>query len=1617
MAWLSIGAYAQTNRLYIPDITMSRGGEATLSVFMDNVDEVTAVEFTLEVPAGFTINPLSATLAERAQNHQITARKLKNGKYKFLVMSQSNALIDGIAGRLFTVRVQSPDNVTDDGEYPLTISDAVMSTQSGANILQEADGGIVIIRSMPNLHVVSLECSEPIAGKSLTVKWKVRNDGRGSTSDTEWKDYLWLVPNISVGTSMIGTKMLTAVDNVSALATGESYENTVNVPLDERIYGNYDLVVTSNMYGAKNIDYSQTGGVPPIPYAPDDNDYGFLTAQGDASYVTVDEENEYNGKSDNFFYKRIDIQVPPLPDIQVPSVVVEVDTTGVGDSASGSSVSMTNFYSGKKVKVTATIANKGGGDIDSTSIKNILYISPSPELISSSRQLSSKDINIALKANEAMTITFIAEVPEKWSGNTYFVVKADEEDAVYELGNTENNIGSSVMVDVLVAPGADLVPYDLNFPLQLSVGRSFSFGYSVRNDGVGLPAGYDRIVHDLDYNYYDRDVFLSSHFGYDFSSDSDYQNYSYILSWLLSNGKAGVYNPYYKRHTWTDYIYLSPKKTGIDATAICVGKIERVGKYVPVYQYYLYVSGNGQSMYKKSDSKVINISDTEVTIGTGNVKVFTGSYWYIGDLYTQKHTMKINNLQEGIYYMYVVVDADDDIYEYDGEDNNVIVSGPITYSVPDLATELLEVSGNTLSTGDEVAVKWKLLNNGSFDIQNELAKSVFFVSSKVDGSDSIVIGRVDKTVSIPAGGEKVLRENITIPRNKLLSGSLYFFVKADMGDFVETNTANNTSIAITQQFNYIEDASERVNGTNLTVSKVQVPSGSTLDNQISLSYVIKNTGSYDIDKDVSQEVYISKNISLDQSARKLSASGSFADVSNLAAGASVTADVTVTIPNDIAGGQNYLHVVVNENNAIAEKNKDDNNAHAPIYIQGNLPNLVVTDFVVPETIMTSIGAKVQWTLSNTGEWGSASVTCGVYLSDDATYSKEDKLVTTIQSGWISKNASQTMEATIELEDDVIGARYLIVKADVNNVLEETDKSDNVASKDFTAIQSDVPDLIISDLSYNGVLSGVQTVIFNAKVKNIGDHATKKDKWTDGFYLSEGYTLDIDKAIKLGSKTHVGTLEIDSLYDVSVEVNLPNHLKGYYVLFAVTDVTNTIIEKDDNNNQEKKTVYLADKNDTPADLVVGKLSSPSKIVVGENISVSYTLSNNGTFVAKGILRDVLYMSKDNKWDESDVMVGTVTGEIDLEPGNSIVRKVTGRITNMFEGNYYLIVRTNSNHAIAEIDYDNNMVVQTSTSSVEFRQFTLGTSTIVNTSGLFKLPLYNGLEGKTIGLYLTTQENSSAGIYTAFESVPSTVHYDKSAADLEKTEQEILIPDVKEGTYYILAQDNAAVSRSLNEFVIDGEQDAEETAMTLTAREVQFGATTLSIKEGGNNGWISTEISGALLDSIMDFRLAREGEIIPAEVVVYNDQTSSRATFNLNDAETGIYDFVSELPDGTQATLPEGFRVVPGANVNLGIKFDAPKAIRIDGYAPVSVTYVNGGNTDIVIRELLLTIKGGELSTTIEGFKTNPQKELHIRPEAKQDIRGYVVIPPGKQEAVNYYFRQTSGMTYLNLYIIK
>ena len=435
------------------------------------------------------------------------------------------------------------------------------------------------------------------------------------------------------------------------------------------------------------------------------------------------------------------------------------------------------------------------------------------------------------------------------------------------------------------------------------------------------------------------------------------------------------------------------------------------------------------------------------------------------------------------------------------------------------------------------------------------------------------------------------------------------------------------------------------------------------------------------------------------------------------------------------------------------------------------------------------------------------------------------------------------------------------------------------------------------------------------------------------------------------------------------------------------------------------------------MAITNINAPSSIKAGNDVTISYQLSNVGEFTANGTLNDVIYLSKNKTWDKDDVMVGVVSGKVNINPGEQATRSVTGRITNVPEGDYYVIVKTNSTKTIAESKEDNNTIVAASPSKLSFTTINLGGSANVNTSGYYKLEIPSGYDGKTVGFYLNHPEGASAGLYAAYESVPSTAKYDVAASASQGTQQELLIPNVKAGNYYILAQDNAALANVTgNVFTETGSEWTTTTGMTLRAQEVNFGATTLSIAEGGNGGWVSTDVHGALFDSIMDFRLKLAETVIPAEGVSFNGMSSSRVTFNLNNAPTGTYDVVSELSDGSLSTLPRSFRVVPGASVNLGAKIDAPSVVRVGSYAPISVSYANGGNTDCEVYRLMLVIDDGYLGTTIKDLDRH-QSVLYLDLGGESDSRGYTAIPPGTQKTINLFMYQTVATSHLTIYVVK
>lgn len=1584
---IGVTGYQESGERIIPSMTLMNEGEETALLtyqIVGKYKEETFCEFSHEIAVLPTLVGLFSNLTpakgsvSESTTITLTWNNIKNAVYDVYLWNAKNQRpVTPTATGISDLQYTSQNYCQNGNSYKWQII--------ARNDVEElaSDTMMFAVRSLPNLHVYAVDCSEAVAGKKFTVKWTVKNDGIGSTGDKRWNDYVWLVTDVYGGTTPSGTstnntKLLATVQNVKALENGESYDNSVDVTLDERVYGNYYIIVAADMYSITDIQWSAIGGAVLNPYNPSQDGstaYKHLYASTSASYNKIDEQGESPTLSDNFFYKKINIAVPDLADLQIPSITSFVipnedpifaagrakSTGAIVDDGKPKEILTTwkecwipspitaaglrysnNYYSGKKIAVRVNVANKGGKDSEKP-FRTVLYMSSSPDHDAAPlTTIGSVTCPTNIVAGKDTTLTFAFYLPYDWHGETYFHAYADIDDSVYELANTVNNWGKSDMVDVLLCPGADMVPTEIHVPKSIASSTTFDVTYKVINKGTGIP--------------------------------------------LPKNG-AFVANK------WNDKVYISKKNTGLDGTAILLSTVNRTGAFKT-------------SAYQAAP---------------GTVLVKPEEFHYDGDSYNHTVSVKPQGLTSGTYFAYVEIDADDDLYEYDGEKNNVICSGPIKFVQPDLTAEILSISEDTLATDKEIAFTWKLKNTGSGDIQNAKIADAFYATVNQDGTGGELIGKVENTVWISAGSEKTLRANIKVPSNSRLDGLRYIYIKTNCDNsIVEESTTNNSSAVVKSWCKYEAVPSPpKVKGANLYVENLSINRSVKPGEEVTVTYTARNTGDADLaDKEVSQEMFISNDYTFSETkAQKCEIIAQKGSVKNLKAGKSTTISLTFKMPDTMMGGDKYIHLFADRANQLGEKVTSDNYACSSFYLNGNLPDLKVTTYALADTIKTSTDVTLKFTTINQGTWDAGKSTAIVYLSSSNNLKGNAKQLTSASVNAVNKGDKTENTVTFSVSDKDYGKWNVLIKTDASNNVKELDEDNNLMAIPLTILQSPLPDLAVKELSTEEILTSGQSMKIKTIVTNIGKNATRIDKWSDTYYLSASTVLNTQTATKIGSKTHVGKLDVDATYTNEVSCNIPANMQGNFMLFVVTDASDAITEMDENNNVKSIPVYVNGSADTPADLAITSINAPSSIKAGDDVTISYQLSNVGEFTANGTLNDVIYLSKNKTWDKDDVMVGVVSGKININPGEQVTRSVTGRITNVPEGNYYVIVRTNSTKTIAESKEDNNTIVAASPSKLSFASISLGSSASVNTSGYYKLEIPSGYDGKTIGFYLNHPEGATAGLYAAYESVPSTAKYDVAASANQGTQQELLIPNVKAGNYYILAQDNAALVNSTgNVFSESGSDLAATTNMTLNAQEVNFGATTLSIAEGGNGGWVSTDVRGALFDSIMDFRLKLAEKVIPAEAVTFNGMTSSRVTFNLNNAATGAYDVVSELPDGTLATLPKGFKVIPGASVSLGAKIDAPSVVRVGSYAPISVSYANGGNTDCEVYRLMLVIDDGYLGTTIKDLDRH-QSVLYLDLGSESDSRGYTSIPPGTQKTINLFMYQTARNSNITIYVVK
>lgn len=1491
-------------------------------------------------------------------------------------------------------------------------------------LITESDTTLTAIFDLyyPELHVTSLSHSDFIGGEPVTISWTVQNDGMAPTPNGEvWYDRVWLSLENRVAAGDNNPILLGEFPNVSALGPGEYYTQTQTFDIPLSLQGSYFLFVISDAYDAHFIYWD---GEVPMPYNPpayigalsshcSGRDCGNYAGN---KIIELSELDEYPAYHDNFFYELVDITIPPLPDLKVSDIAPIVQ----------------NFFSGTDVDIAYQVLNDGNYDTRVSNWTDMVFVSNSSVFDENAQLIKTIPHYGLLMPDSTYEVSTTVTVPIVMMGTAWFYVYTDYYDQVYEHVGRYNNVTRSDSVNIRLNPPADLAPQNITSDHTVSTGATFNFSYEIHNQGAGEPNNsqwLDRCYLSTSAFALENDILMAEDWHYSSLEHGDYYAISHTVT-LPSNITGGTYYLFVQTDVQNNVFEYDMEENNL----LCMG--QPIVVVMPDLQirilnsedtlhaaaeegisYYVANMDEGAIVNRTVVDRVYLSPNSDGTSATQIAETSHNLWLNPYDSIRKLRNVTIpENLQDGNYYLFVSTNVHHSLNESDLTNNQSPIKQVYIHHLPlpDLVISSIEMP-NTVTAGDTAVMSVLLQNQGDADVN---VRNLSWQLGLAVGTRNYtcVIGVENADIeTLSAGSTTTLQINVLIPPITTLDSGLFELTVNQNHGVTEANYSNNAygftrtiqpylfDLAVTQ----FSLPAATVSGNNVTVSWTVENMGSAPSE--SWPMYVRNGSSYQqaqgnqLPSPWFDRVYLSVDSLFDDADLEM---GSYAYSYVLNAGSTYTASMNCEIPLSASG--DYYVLIVSDATGITYDGDRTNNvqAQALVVTASALPDLRMETMQASDTLVTLDTYQIYYTVSNRGEHVTHSDqwTDAIYLNNQPTLQGAQQLGTKIHEGLLNVNAQYMDEIQVTIPHIPAGDYYLIGYTNaMGQVVEMDGGTNNLFILPISVISCALPDLQIDTLVVSTAVTTGESYQINYTVSNRGEYVTRSNRWTDAFYLNSEPTLQGTRHI--GSKIHNGQLDINAHYTDAIQVVIPNVSAGDYYLIAYTDATEQVMEMDNESN-----VYilpLSVVRPLPCDLTVLPPEIPSSANIGEEIQVSWNLQNVGYNMAQGNIKEAVYLSTDSVWSSDDIMLGSMTYFVNLTANSQTQRNATLTLQGVPAGDYYVVVRTNILNALNENSYTNNKAVSLMTLHVDYpslyidqeehRQLNSGQT------AYYKLEVGPEYEHQTLSCKLTSPiPNVSNGLYIAYSAAPSASNFDFSATVPYVQEQEILIPSLNQGTYYIMVTGQTSDNTSQN--------------VTILASIINFEILSIDANSGSNAGSVTTQIIGAKFDTIMDFRLANSNGYLPAEKVFFNNSTESFVTFNLRDQETGVYDVVAELPGGIITIKEQSFVIEEGLPAELLSNIIAPASVRKGNTFTVTIEYGNNGSTDLNVSGLLLVCTSGfPIAFTTEGLAHNAYGLIFetAEPNGNPDV-----IRPGYFATKTIFVRAThTGSIKLQLFPIR
>lgn len=490
----------------------------------------------------------------------------------------------------------------------------------------------------------------------------------------------------------------------------------------------------------------------------------------------------------------------------------------------------------------------------------------------------------------------------------------------------------------------------------------------------------------------------------------------------------------------------------------------------------------------------------------------------------------------GTYYLFARADWANQVAET-SESNNTRSSGLVRIG-PDLLVSWL-TAPSTAAAGSVVQVQDTTRNQGA--AVSAASVTAFYLSANTSwDTGDVRLG--SRTVPSLAGNlESAGTTTLAIPASTGV-GTYYLLARSD----------DEGTVAEVIENNNLRSAVLRV-GADLTVAALTAPAAADAGAPITVTDTTKNTGGADAPASTI-EYYLSANTNPDAADVRLGARA----VPALAAGASHSASVPLTVPQATALGTYYILARADAANDVAETSETNNwRASGTLKIG---PDLIVFSLVAPTLASAGSTMNVTETVRNQGGAPSAGTESVFYLSTNYTLDAGDVELARRMVPALAASGSSVATVSLALPASLpAGTYYVLSQVDPANVVAELLESNNVKASATVRVG---PDLGVTALTgpssaVRGTTIGVTDTTRNQGGGPAGTSTTR-------FYLSSNTALDAADVL-LGSRP-VPALGAGAGSSASTSLTIPSGIaSGSYYVVASADDEKTVVETIETNN--------------------------------------------------------------------------------------------------------------------------------------------------------------------------------------------------------------------------------------------------------------------------------------------------------------------------------------------------------------------------------------------------------------------------------------------------------------------